>query len=204
MLNMDISWQPHKIGKCLLVYVYESVSFILTFNLLWVHGFNIVIVTHLYARSEKMSVSQKLRDYFSESIQPLATNECLEQMFQKLKEEIVKKFEERFIQQNRKIDELEERVSFQENTINQLLIKCDDNEQNSRRNCLQIHGIEYKNSEKIDDVRQKVSASAIFTRRYRSCSSNWNGVHGVKFSKESKIHYSEIQVAEGAKTILRC
>ena len=50
-------------------------------------------------------------------------------MFQKLKEEIVTKFEERFIEQNRKIDELEERVSFKENTINQLLIKCDDNEQ---------------------------------------------------------------------------
>ena len=29
-----------------------------------------------------MSVLQELRDYFSELIQPLATNECLEQMFQ--------------------------------------------------------------------------------------------------------------------------
>ena len=48
-----------------------------------------VIVTCSYARSEKMSVSHELRDYFSELIQPLATNECLEQMFQKLKEEIV-------------------------------------------------------------------------------------------------------------------
>ena len=91
-----------------------------------------------------MSVSQELRDYFSELIQPLATNECLEQMFQKLKEEIVTKFEERFIEQNRKIDELEERVLFQENVINQLLIKCDGNEQYSRRNCLRIHRIESK------------------------------------------------------------
>ena len=82
-----------------------------------------------------MSVSQELDDYFSELIHPLATNECLEQMFQKIKEEIVTKFEERFIKQNRKIDKLEERVSFQENTINQLLIKCDDNEQYSRCNC---------------------------------------------------------------------
>ena len=47
--------------------------------------------------------SQELRDYFSELIQPLATNKC----FQKLKEEIVRKFEERFIEQYRKIDELE-------------------------------------------------------------------------------------------------
>ena len=75
----------------------------------------------------KMSVPQELRDYFSELIQSLATNKCLEQMFQKLKEEIAPKFEERFTEQNRKIDTLEERVSFQENTINQLLTKCDDN-----------------------------------------------------------------------------
>ena len=102
------------------------------------------MVTRSYVRNEKKSVSQELRDYFSELIQPSATNEYLEQMFQKLKEEIVTKFEERFIEQNRKIYELEERVSFQENTINQLLIKCDDNEQNSRRNCLPIHGIESK------------------------------------------------------------
>ena len=115
-----------------------------------------VIVTHSYVRSEEMSVSQELRDYFSELIQPLATNECLEQMFQKLKEKIVTKFEERFIEQNRKIDELEEQVLFQENTINRVLIKCDDNEQYSRRNCLRIHGIEFKKNEKIDDVWQKV------------------------------------------------
>ena len=75
----------------------------------------------------KMSVLQELRDYFSELIQPLATNECLEQMFQKLKKELVTKFEERFKEQNKKIDKLEEWVSFQENTIKQLLIKCDDN-----------------------------------------------------------------------------
>ena len=75
-------------------------------------------------------MSQGLSDYFSELVQPLATNECLEQMLQKLKEEIVTKFKEKFIEQNKKFDELEERVSFQENIINQLLIKCDDNEQN--------------------------------------------------------------------------
>ena len=74
---------------------------------------------------KKMSVLQELHDYFSELIQPLATNECLEQMFQKLKKELVTKFEERFKEQNKKIDKLEE--SFQENTIKQLLIKCDDN-----------------------------------------------------------------------------
>ena len=50
----------------------------------------------------------KLVDSFSELIQPLATDECLEQIFQKLKEKIVTKLKERFIEQNRKLDELEE------------------------------------------------------------------------------------------------
>ena len=59
-------------------------------------------------------------------MQALAANVGLEQIFQKLKEELITKSAERFIEQNRKIDELEER---QHNTINQLLIKCDDNEQ---------------------------------------------------------------------------
>ena len=57
-----------------------------------------------------ISENQELRDCFSELIQSLATNECLEQMFEKLKEEIVTKFEERFIEQNKKIDELQGRV----------------------------------------------------------------------------------------------
>ena len=78
-------------------------------------------------------------------------------MFQKRKEEIVTKFEEIFIEQNRKIHELEERVSCQENTINQPLIKRDDIEQYSRSNCLRIHGIESKKKmKKIGDVWQKV------------------------------------------------
>ena len=57
-----------------------------------------------------ISENQELRDSFSELIQPLVTNECLEQMFEKLKEEIVTMFEERFIEQNKKIDELQGRV----------------------------------------------------------------------------------------------
>ena len=55
-----------------------------------------------------MSVLQELRDHFSELITPFATNECLEQLFQKLNKEIITKFEERLMKQNRKIEELEE------------------------------------------------------------------------------------------------
>ena len=69
-------------------------------------------------------------------------------MFQKLKEETVTKFEKRFTEQNKKIDELEERVSYQENTINQLLIKCDNNEQYSRRNYLGFMELNLKKMKK--------------------------------------------------------
>ena len=76
-----------------------------------------------------MSVSQEILEYFSEIVKPLATNEILEDMFKKLKEEIISKFEEKFDEQNRKIDELEGKSAIQANTNDQLIIKCDDNEQ---------------------------------------------------------------------------
>ena len=71
-----------------------------------VHGFS-MIVTRLSAKFTNMSVSQEILEYFSELVKPLATNEILEDMFKKLKEEIISKFEEKFDEQNRKIDELE-------------------------------------------------------------------------------------------------
>ena len=50
----------------------------------------------------------------------------------------------------------------------------------------------------------RICASTIYRRTYRHFSQNWNGEHGEKFGKESKIHNSEIQVMESAETILRC
>ena len=66
-----------------------------------------MIVTRSSAKFTNMSVSQEILEYFSELVKPLATNEILEDMFKKLKEEIISKFEEKFDEQNRKIDELE-------------------------------------------------------------------------------------------------
>ena len=77
-------------------------------------------------------------------------------MFKKLKEETISKFEEKFDEQNRKIDELEEKIAIQANTIDQLIIKCDANEQYSRRSCLRIYGIECSDYERNDNVLQRV------------------------------------------------
>ena len=82
-----------------------------------------MVVTHSSAKTTNMSVSQGIRDYFSELVKPLATNEILENMFKKLKEEIISKFEEKFDEQNRKTDELEGKIAIQANTIDQLIIK---------------------------------------------------------------------------------
>ena len=48
------------------------------------------------------------------------------------------------------------KIAIQANTIDQLIIKCDDNEQYSRRSCLRIHGIECSDDERNDNVLQRV------------------------------------------------
>ena len=66
----------------------------------------------------------------------------LEEMFGKRKEEIIERFDEKLTAQNQKIVDLEEKIALQEEKIENLSIKCDDNEQYSRRYCrLQMHGL---------------------------------------------------------------
>ena len=103
-----------------------------------------------------MSVSQEIHEYFSELVKRLATNEVLEDMFKKFKEEIISKFVEKIDEQNRKIDELEGKIAIQSNTIDQLIIKCVENEQYSRRSCLRIHGIECNDDERNGNVLERV------------------------------------------------
>ena len=71
-------------------------------------------VTRSSAKITNMSVSQEIREYFSELVKPLATNEILEDVFKKLKEKIISKFEEKCDEQNRKIDELGGKLRFKQ------------------------------------------------------------------------------------------
>ena len=89
-----------------------------------------------------MAISEEIRNYFSDLIKPLATKQSLEEMFSKLKEEIMFKFEEKLEQQMNQIDKLEGNLEKQANRINELQgrialqkkmsdlleIKCDNNE----------------------------------------------------------------------------
>ena len=116
-----------------------------------------MVVTPSSTKSESMlDISEEISKYFSELIKPLATNTSLKEMFDKMKEEVISKFESKISEQNDKIYELESRVAIQEETINNLLTKCDDNEQYSRRSCLRIHGIESNSNEKNEDVIEKI------------------------------------------------
>ena len=111
-------------------------------------------VTRPSAKTTNISVSQEIREYFSELVKPLATNVILEDMFKELKKEIISKFEEKFDEQNRKIDELEGKIAIQANTVDQFIIKCD--EQYSRRSSLRIQGFECSDDERTDNVLQRV------------------------------------------------
>ena len=78
-----------------------------------------MVVIRSSAKITNMSVSQEICEYFSELVKALATNEVLEDIFEKFKEEIISKYEEKFDEQNRKIDEFEGKVAVQANTIDQ-------------------------------------------------------------------------------------
>ena len=100
---------------------------------------------------EKMTTPTKeLKCYFEKLFEPLVTNNSLEELFNKLKDEVIKKIHEKISEQNAKIEKLESIIPISEHTFDQLLIKCDDNEQYSRRSCLRIHGVEIKENEDED------------------------------------------------------
>ena len=72
---------------------------LLTLYLKIVRGFCMVIARST-TKITNMSVSQEIREYFSKLVKPLATYETSEDIFEKLKEEIISKFEEKFDEQN--------------------------------------------------------------------------------------------------------
>ena len=123
------------------------------YNILY--GFHMVL-TRSSAKTENMAISEEIRNCFSDLIKPLAINQSPEEMFSKFKEEIMSKFEENLEQQMNQIGKLEGKSEKQTNRINELEgqialqkkmsdlleIKCDKNEQYSRRASTRIHGTE--------------------------------------------------------------
>ena len=67
----------------------------------------------------------------------------------------MKRFEEKLDEQNAKIIKLQSKIAIQDNALQRLEIKCDDNEQYSRRSCIRIHGVQYNENDDIS-VTNKV------------------------------------------------
>ena len=104
-------------------------------------------------KEEKLTTAIKeLKRHLEKLFEPLVTNNSLEELFNKLKGETMKKFDEKISEQNTKIEKLESIITVHENTIDQLLVKCDDNEQYSRRSCFHTHGVEAKENEDEDGI----------------------------------------------------
>ena len=72
-----------------------------------------------------MLVSNQIWDYITKLVEPLVTMQRLDEMFRKLKKEIIERFEENFSAQNQKIVDLEEKITLQEKNLS---IKCDNSE----------------------------------------------------------------------------
>ena len=60
--------------------------------------------------------------------------------------------------QANRINELEGQIALQKNTSDQLEIKCDNHEQDSRRTSIRIHGNEVPENEPIDNVMAVVKS----------------------------------------------
>ena len=101
-----------------------------------------------------MSITAEVHEYFDSLIKPLVTNKSLEELLDKFKEGIISKFEDKLREQNLKIQELESKIHSQENAFKKLERISDDNEQYSRRSCLRIHGIEFKEGDSGDVMEE--------------------------------------------------
>ena len=113
-----------------------------------------VIITRSKPGGLNMSITAEVREYFDNLIKSLVTNKSLEELLYKLKEETISKFESKLREQNLKIQELESKIHSQENAFKKLEIISDDNKQYSRRSCLRIHGIEFKEGDSGDVMEE--------------------------------------------------
>ena len=64
-----------------------------------------------------MSITAEVCEYFKNIIKPLVTNQSLKELLCKFKEVINSKFEDKFREQNLKIQELEPKIHSQENAF---------------------------------------------------------------------------------------
>ena len=99
------------------------------------------------SQSKSMSITSEMRDYFENLMKPLVTNDKFEQLLKSLQDGLMKKIEDKFNEQNTRIEELESKLAIKQNIVGNLEINCDDNEHYSRRSCLRVHGLDFSSDE---------------------------------------------------------
>ena len=82
--------------------------------------------------------------------------------------------------------DLEEKIALQEKKIENLSIKCDDNEQYSRRYCLQMHGLKHDKNESQNDIVSKISECfSEIGLLYEDTEIDWMHLIGKPYKNES-------------------
>ena len=85
-------------------------------------------------------------------IKPLVTNESLEKLLGAFQEKIVNRFKEKLDKQNAKIIELQSKTAIQDNALQKLETKCDDNEQYDCRLFIRIRSVQYNENDDINII----------------------------------------------------
>ena len=85
-------------------------------------------------------------------IKSLVTNESLEKLLGAFQEEIVNRFKEKLDEQNAKIIELQSKTAIQDNALQKLETKCDDNEQYDCCLFIRIRSVQYNGNDDINII----------------------------------------------------
>ena len=101
-----------------------------------------------------MSIAAEVHDYFESLIKPLVTNESLEKLLGAFQEKNCEKLWEKMDEQNAKIIELQSKIAIQDNALQRLEIKCDNNEQYSCSLCIPIHGVQWNENDDISVINK--------------------------------------------------
>ena len=102
-----------------------------------------------------MSITSEMDEYIENLMKPHITNKKLQELLKTFQAEIVKRFEHNLKEQNTKIEELESILVMKKTAKDNLVIKCDDNEQYSRRSYMRIHDLHFK-SDEDHNVMEKI------------------------------------------------
>ena len=109
----------------------------------------------------------------------MSTTQRWEEVFGKLREKIIERFEEKFTGQNQKIVDLENKK------IGNVSIKCDYNEKYSKRYCLSMHGLKYDTNKIQNYIVSKI------TECFSEADLPWEEAHIDRVHRVSKPYKNE-------------